>query len=141
MLALILAVAIGQYPESKGDLARHDLCFALAVEESIARESATEIPEPYRSMIGLLGVPAWKERENSSSKLLAAFMADPLAARWLFWGRKSPDPEIASRCNGVLRRLYRCGSCHGTGNSGATSNYQCWDCSGAGTAWPFSWLD
>ncbi len=35
--------------------------------------------------------------------------------RWLFWGRRHPDPEVRLRSNAILRRLNPCSTCKGTG--------------------------
>lgn len=121
---------------------RGDLLLAAAVED-FARAAP---PEPYRGLIERLGASGWRDRERASAALLEALMARPAAARWLFWGRRHRDPEVMLRSNTLLRRLYRCVECRGTGLSRFSSEwgetaYPCGECDGAGSRWPLGFLD
>jgi len=131
MLPLILAAAVCQAPTAE------DLVFIRAIEESVMRMVPDARPsDPFRGLIRSAGDDDWRKRESASIAL--ELIAEP---RWLFWGRKSKDPEIAVRCNQVLRRLNRCPACKGSGSSSSWSEWACTECAGSGTVWPWSWLD
>jgi len=155
-MSLILAAAlltqftagsdgVDRPPPTAAELLRADLIFARAQEESIAREPGTKAPEPYRRLFAMMGAASWRGREDATARLESAVRHDPAAIRWVFWGRRHHDPEIAARCNGVIRRAVPCPSCRGSGRSPSTWRGECGDChvwDGDGyiriPVWPFS---
>jgi len=143
-VSLILITALlTQYPEpaprSVNDVARSDLEFTRAVEEFVLSSGQGQgPPEPYRGLIERLGDPSWRERDAATKGLQEASATDQ---RWLFWGRRHPDPEVRLRSNTILRRLNPCSTCKGSGNSKNWELWPCWDCQGTATAWPWSMWD
>ena len=117
---------------------RVDVEFALAVEDSIGRKDIT--PEPYRTLLRRTGGRCYYCREVFTSRLERLVRDDPGAFRWLIRGRWDKDPEIAVRCNAILRRLYECTMCKGTGCIKKYYDQVCWTCHGHGTLWHF-WID
>jgi hypothetical protein len=139
MLSILAAALAVQFSPSANEAARGDLEFARGVEEFvIAARPGTRPPEPYCRLIERLGDSSWRERETASRELEAASVADQ---RWLFWGRRHPDPEVRCRSNAILRRLNPCSTCKGTGDSKNWELWPCWDCQGTATAWPWSMWD
>ena len=139
MVSILAATLAVQFSPSANEAARGDLEFVRGVEEFvIAAEPGRRPPEPYRGLIERLGSDKWREREDASKGLQAASAADQ---RWLFWGRRHPDPEVRLRSNAILRRLNPCSTCKGTGNSKNWDLWPCWDCQGTATAWPWSMWD
>lgn len=150
-MTLILALAIagqttaddiGRWLAANGLAARPvatraDLEMTAAVED-FAR---ADPPAPIAAMIGRLGSARWPDRDAASEALESAMRANPADARWLFRGRRDPDPEIRLRCNAILRRLAPCPSCRGSGASRNWPEWACSDCQGAATAWPWSMWD
>jgi hypothetical protein len=92
---------------------RADLEFTDAVEYFVrdAVRSARP-PEPFLSLLGLLGAPCYRCRDLAGQQLRSVSAGD---CRWLLWGRHSRDPEVRVRCNNMLRELTRCGECGGGG--------------------------
>jgi hypothetical protein len=136
----ILAVSLAaQVSPATVEAARGDLAFVRGVEEFVlGADPGGRPPEPYRGLIERLGDPAWREREAASEALQEVSAADH---RWLFWGRRHPDPEVRLRSNAILRRLNPCSTCEGAGNSKDWELWPCWDCQGTATAWPWSMWD
>jgi len=132
---LALAIWLG-WPVAPPTLA--DLDFAMAVEEAVMAVPGTAAPAPYQSLIERLGSSCYQCRENASRRLQAVSRYDQ---RWLFWGRKHPDPEVRLRSNAILRRINPCPSCGGCGESRNYRGYPCWDCQGLGSVWPRSIWD
>src|SRR5579885_1700414 len=136
-MGLIFAAALlTQYPPSSADMMRADLIFARAVEESVMTFPGATPDPAYAGLLGLLGAESYLGRVDATTRLESAMRRDPGAMRWLWWGRKHEDPEIASRCNGLIRRLAVCPTCRGTGRSKQSWAYHCWDCEIP--IWPFS---
>lgn len=127
---------------------RDDLEFMRSVEDFAADHAAT-LPAsrrpsgPILLAIGGLGCSHWATREAAARSLESRLRAEPSGARWLFWGRRHPDPEVRLRCNGILRRLNPCDYCHGLGWFGEDPDYAipCKDCGGARSSWPWSMWD
>lgn len=141
MGAIVSLCLLGQSSAAEVPRDRADLEFARCVEEfamALAPDPARAIPEPFRGLIARLGDPSWCRRDAATRRLQEMAASDP---RWLFWGRHDPDPEVRLRCNAVLRRLYPCRGCRGTGQSRNWDAWPCWDCGGTATAWPFSMWD
>lgn len=90
------------------------------------------------SQFDKLGDSLWKVRERASKDLLEYYSHNVNEIRWLFWGRHSKDPEIALRCNTLLKKLSICQNCHGKGQSQNWYEYPCNDCDGIGTYWGLS---
>jgi hypothetical protein len=145
-MTILLALALTGQPPSSGhasDIARNDLLFARAVEESVMAAAPTaRPPAPYRVLMRMMGDPSWRTREYATAFIEETVRANrdrTGAVRWLFWGRRSEDAEIASRCNAILRRLHPCLTCKGSGRSKDTE-WPCWDCQGTATLfWPSIW--
>lgn len=152
-MSLILAVAmLAQIPDqdmapqttpppTAAEIARLDLGFTWAVEDSIAREPGTKVPAAYRGPIALLGCESYRGRVDATTRLESAVRNDPSALRWLFWARRSKDGEIKSRANGIIRRMTAmppCKTCHGTGLSVWSSGGECWDCGGVWCLWIYT---
>jgi hypothetical protein len=129
---LVLAIWLGWPPTLD------DLEFTMAVEESVMAEPGTAPPELYKGLIERLGDPCYHCREIATRKFQTASRFDQ---RWLFWGRKHPDPEVRMRSNSILRRINPCSSCGGTGESRHYPGYSCWDCQGLRTVWLWSIWD
>ena len=139
MVSILATALVVQISPFANEAARGDLEFVRGVEEFvIAAEPGKVPPEPYRGLIERLGNPSWREREAASKGLQAASAVDQ---RWLFWGRRHPDPEVRLRSNAILRRLNPCQTCRGTGQSKNWDLWPCWDCQGTTTAWPWSMWD
>ena len=136
----ILAVGLAvQLSPSADEAARGDLEFVRGVEEFvIAAEPGRRPPEPYRGLIERLGDPSVARARGRLRGLQEASAEDQ---RWLFWGRRHPDPEVRLRSNAILRRLNPCPTCKGAGNSKNWELWPCWDCQGTATAWPWSMWD
>ena len=136
----ILAVSLAvQYSPSADLPAFADLAFVRGVEEFvITAEPGWRPPEPYRGLIERLGGSSWREREAASKGLQEVSAVDQ---RWLFWARRHADPEVRLRSNAILRRLNRCPTCSGSGNSKSWELWPCSDCQGTATAWPWSMWD
>jgi len=131
--------------KSRGDVARNDLAFERAVEETaMAAEPTTAIPVPYRGLVERLGSSCWSCREGASRRLLVALKANPGDARWLYWGGRHRDLEVRLRCATLIRRLHPCPTCAGTTllhDKWDGSPIGCWDCSGSGSAIAWSMWD
>lgn len=141
MGVIVALCLLGQSSAADVPRDRTDLEFARGVEEfamASALDPARAIPEPFHGLIAGLGDPSWPRRDAAARRLQDAAASDP---RWLFWGRHDPDPEVRLRCNAVLRRLYPCRGCQGTGQSRNWGAWPCWDCAGTATAWPYSMWD
>jgi hypothetical protein len=164
MIPILAAALAVQFSPSANEVARGDLEFVRGVEESlmdlgsgihdfgfkiprsriqnpkspIQNPRSGAPPEPYRGLIERLGGPSWRERDAATKGLQEASATDQ---RWLFWGRRHPDPEVRLRCNAILRRLNPCSTCKGSGNSKNWELWPCWDCQGTTTAWPWSMWD
>ena len=110
MLGLALSLMLVGQPDPS--VCRADLVFSAAVEQFAAGRPGARPPEPFRSLIASLGADCYGCRQRASRRLAAASAADP---RWLFWARRSRDPEVAFRSNIILIDLTRCGYCGGTG--------------------------
>lgn len=82
-----------------------------------------------------LGDSLWKVREQTSKKILEYYKYNKHEIRWLFWGRHSKDPEIALRCNTIIKKLFICENCSGKGHSKSWYETSCFDCDGIGTYW------
>jgi hypothetical protein len=136
MIHLFFAIALAAQPSPSPVFG--DLAFTRAVEESIAREPGTAIPEPFASLIGAMGQSDWRKREAASHAMQDASASD---LRWLFWGRRHPDLEVRVRCNAIIRRLNPCAACKGSGGSRSWEGSACWECDGAGTEWPYTIWD
>ncbi len=89
----------------------NDVAFTCAVEQSIAREPGTTIPEPCRSLIEDLGSVCYDEREAAYDGLLKASEKNPR----VFWGLRHPDISVRLYCNKVLWRMSTCKACLGIG--------------------------
>lgn len=118
-------------------LKTQDLYFQYAVEESIIKEHHPHMPEKIIRMLEGLGASDWRERDRASVALYDYCLDNPRDRRWLFWGRRSVDPEIGIRCNRIIRQLNTCGNCGGKGWNGSSPNvfWACNICGGTGTAW------
>lgn len=137
-MSLILAIALlAQAPDegmqttnppTAAEVARLELGFTFAVEDSIAREPGTRAPEAYRNLFRLLGCDSWRGREDATSRLESAVRRDPSALRWVFWARRDRDLEVAARANGIIRRAAVCPSCRGSGRSKSAWRGECGDC-------------
>jgi hypothetical protein len=139
MVSILAISLVAQVSPSTSEVARGDLEFVRAVEEFvIAARPGQRPPEPYRKLIERLGDSSWREREAASKQLEAASAVDQ---RWLFWGRRHPDPEVRCRSNALLRRLNLCPTCKGTGQSKNWDEWPCSDCSGCRSSWPYSMWD
>ncbi len=139
MITILAAAMAAQYSPSATDAARGDLEFIRGVEAFVLAAGAGQgHPEPFRGLIERLGDPSWRERDAATKGLAMASATD---RRWLFWGRRHPDPEVRLRSNAILRRLNPCSSCKGSGNSKNWETWPCWDCQGTATAWPWSMWD
>lgn len=136
MLALLLTIAVTQTPAPSPIL--RDLEFTAAVEASIASEPGTAPPEPFGSLIRDLGDSSYRKREAASAKLTEASRGD---VRYLFWGRMSRDLEVRLRSNSIIRMLYPCPSCRGSGRSRDYHKDPCWFCAGGGSSWWWSAWD
>ena len=127
-LAMLIRTPIPDAPT------RADLEMMRAVEDFCH----TPPPEPYAAMIARLGSSKYRDREAASKALESAVRRDRSAVRWLFAGRRSRDPEVAARCNGVIRRTHPCADCKGMGRSNNWSDWPCDSCRGWGSDWPWS---
>lgn len=129
MLASILLIMVA-LPLTKEEMLRNDFFFMEAMEESVISMVPDAVPpEPYNSLIIQLGNDDWRKREKA---FRALFTLDP---RWLFWGRRSKDFEIATRCNLIIKKLLCCSICQGSGRLGSYSKLPCWQCQGQGNLW------
>jgi hypothetical protein len=141
LIAAVLLVCQSP-PSDPHQTAVAEVAFVGAVEDFVRIACPTaRPPELIRSYFARMGSPEWRERDRATREAEAYFAANPGEARWLFWGRRSRDPEVATRCNAALRRLSPCLTCGGSGQSKNYELYPCWDCSGFGTVWPWSIWD
>lgn len=119
-----------------------ELSFVEAVEDFVRlSRPAARPPEPSRGHMARMASPAWRERDRATREAEAYVAANPDSLRWLFWGRRSRDQEVAVRCNGAIRRLHPCPACGGVGTSTNWPEWACSDCAGSGTLWPLSAWD
>lgn len=142
MTHLLLAIALlAQAPETTlpptaAEIARLDLGFCYAVEDSIAREPGTNVPAAYAGLIDLLGCDSYRGRVDATTRLESAVRRDPSALRWVFWGRRDKDPEIRVRCNAILRRATATPPCS-TCKDGLFYDGKCWVCRGLKSLWTY----
>lgn len=108
----LFAIALMMIP-NPDQVGRKDLAFRYAVEEFVMLANPShQIPQPYRGMIEGLTADHYKARNEAHARLQIAIGADD---RWLMWGRKYRDAEIAYRCNKILQRIHPCWACRGRG--------------------------
>jgi hypothetical protein len=114
LLGLVLSAPGELSRTACAELSRGDLEFTDAVEEFV-RESDRNArpPEPFLSLLGMLGAPCYRCRNLAARRLRDTTTDESI--RWLFWGRRSADPEIRLRSNNLLRDLTRCPICGGRG--------------------------
>lgn len=122
--------------------AQASLAFDYAMEDAVARMTPGHpIPAPFGPMIGRLGAPSYRDREDATKALEAAVRDRPPGWIWLVRGRRSSDPEIAVRCNVILKRISPCPACRGAGVSAAWREWPCSECEGRKTAWTIGPFD
>ena len=140
MLSLLVCLLLQQEPPSN-EIIFNDLCFSQAVEDFSRSLDRTKcVPGPAGVLVDYLGVTDWRLREKWTNVLEDYCRKNPGSIRWLFWGRRNRDPEIAFRCNRILRRLFLCTVCNGSGKS-RTSMFGCWGCDGERYVWRFNVFD
>lgn len=96
-----------------------DLVFIQAQEESVMgflprpRLFGDGLPAPVADLIHRMGDPCLRCRDRAMGAMRGISEDD---IRWVFWGMRATDPEIASRCRSILRDLPpRCETCGGIG--------------------------
>lgn len=129
MLAIVL-LCLAQVPTLE------DLELIRAVEESVI----AGLPHPRRLEDGMppivaafvrdMGAPCIKCRDRATEAMEYCAQKN---IRWLFWGLRSTDAEVRSRCQGILKRIPpRCEVCGGIPHR---SYFECRTCNGTGATW------
>lgn len=122
-----------------------DLEFACAVEETVRGFLPhSKAPDPWPDIFRRMGSPSYRERQDASQDAMVQITGEPADARWLWWGRRDRDIEVAVRCNALVRRINPCRECKGMGVIHWSASYPpfpCHVCYSTGSAWFRSALD